>query len=388
MKFLRKYVESGKPIIVLDEEREMEADFVFPAEKIDEKVLNFMVTYGKGLLCLTADEKDLLNRCFFKLPSNSSTNYYVPIDYGNGTGISIDERVETCRKFSEGLLLSCFKYPGHIFVLGGKGLNNRKGHTEASLELMEILGFKRYSVIIEILDSSGNSHNFNYIREISKKYDIPLTTIKDIWIEYVKSKQIMRVSTKAKLPTKYGDFKIVGFEGQIDGKEHFAILKEPLESPVYVRVHSECVTGDILGSLRCDCGDQLKNSLKFIAKKSGVVLYLRQEGRGIGLTNKVKAYNLQDRGYDTVEANIMLGFSEDERDFAVAAQMLKALGISEIILFSNNPFKKSELEKYGIKISGVKRIFGKVTEFNRNYLLTKKIKMKHEMDELFQNILK
>lgn len=380
MKFLREYIENGKPIIVLDEEREVEADFVFPAERIDEKVLDFMVMHGKGLLCLTADEKDLLGRNFFKLPSNSNTNYHIPIDYGSGTGISASERAETCRKFSEGLSLDHFKYPGHVFVLGGKGLKDRKGHTEASLELMEILGFKRYSVIIEILDDSGNSHNLNYIHGISKKYSIPLITIKDIWTEYIKSKRVMKISTKARVPTKYGEFKVIGFEGQIDGKEHFAILKEPLNSPVFVRVHSECVTGDILGSLRCDCGGQLENFLRFIAKNGGILLYLRQEGRGIGLTNKLKAYKLQDKGFDTVEANIMLGFSEDERDFAIAAQMLRALGINEIILFSNNPLKERELKRYGIKILEVKRVFGKLTEFNKDYLLTKKIKMKHKMD--------
>ncbi|NJE08943.1 bifunctional 3,4-dihydroxy-2-butanone-4-phosphate synthase/GTP cyclohydrolase II [Thermococcus sp. M39] len=381
---LRKSLLEGKPIVLIDEDREVEADLVYPAEIITPQTLNFMLQ-AKGMLCLAMDEEEALRRGFFKLPSkDNETNFLISVDYKETfTGISAEDRALTAKKIAEGLSIEYFRYPGHLHLLGGVGINKRKGHTEASLELMEMLGFKRYALIIELLDEEGNSHNFEFIRNFAEKHELPVITIKEVLKEVVKRKSFVRVFAEAKLPSKYGAFKIVAFENQLDFKEHIAIIKEPYDVPL-VRIHSECLTGDTLASLKCDCGSQLANALKMIAQDGGILLYLRQEGRGIGLKNKIKAYELQDRGLDTVEANKMLGFNEDERDFSVAYQLLKALGVSKVKLLTNNPGKVKALEEFGIEVVEVIPIFGEVNEVNRPYLEAKMLKLGHNLKPLLE----
>jgi len=383
---LRETFEGGKPVVLIDRNRENEADFVFPAPLITEDVAHFFVTYGKGLFCVTADEEDLLKRGFVKLSSNYGANYFVPVDWGTGTGISALERAETCRKLAEGRYFHEFRYPGHVTVIGGIGFQRRKGHTEASLEISELAGFSRHAVIVEILDEKGNSHNLDYVLKLSEKFSLPVLEMDDVWREFVKRKLLMKKKAEATLPTDFGVFKVVSFENHLDGKEHFAIVKEPLEDPVAVRIHSECVTGDVLSSLRCDCGSQLANFLRYMSAHGGILIYLRQEGRGIGLSNKIAAYSLQDKGLDTVEANRVLGFSEDERDYAPAVQILKALGIERVLLFTNNQRKTVGLEKYGIEVVETKRLYGRVTPHNRFYLSTKMKKLGHELEEIFREV--
>lgn len=367
-----------KPYILIDKKNELEGDFFIPAQICDEKILNFIIEKGKGLLCVSAHEDDLLKRGFFKLPSNGSkTNFFITVDYGKGTGISINERCNTIQKISEGLSIKDFVYPGHVNVLGAK--EGRWGHTEASVFFSEHLGYKPYGVIIEILNSNGDSHDFEYILELSKKYKLEIIDIEDLYKEYVKKR--FSIDTSVKLPTAIDeDFDIYTFKNPYDSREHIAIVKRPFkESIPYLRIHSECATGDIFHSLRCDCGEQLENSLKIISKKGGVLIYLRQEGRGIGLNNKVKAYKLQDEGYDTVEANLKLGFKDDERDYFAAYLILKALKINEVKILTNNPKKYEDLKRYGIKIKEIVNIYGKVNKYNKKYLFTKAKKMKHNL---------
>ncbi|MGQ9856061.1 MAG: bifunctional 3,4-dihydroxy-2-butanone-4-phosphate synthase/GTP cyclohydrolase II [Fervidobacterium sp.] len=375
----------GKPVIVIDREREMEGDFVFPAQICTTEVMNFITTVGKGLLCVVGPEEELIKRGFFRLPSNFNANYFIPIDYidvssGYKTGIPAYERALTCRMFSdEKLNLSEFKYPGHVTVIGAKEFPLRKGHSEASVELARLAGFKPYSVIIEILDNNGDSHNLDYLYEISEEYKLLVLDINDIWNMYVKNEQLIKPLATAKLPTKYGMFEIVSFHNLLDSKEHFAVIKDWGDKTPMVRIHSECVTGDTLSSLRCDCGSQLEKALKIIAEHGGVLVYLRQEGRGIGISRKIEAYRLQDSGLDTYDANVEIGRKPDEREYGAAYQILTSLGINKVKLLTNNPHKRQELEKYGIIVEDVVNLHGEVTEFNLNYLLTKKIRFKHDI---------
>ncbi len=378
--------KNNKPIILWDPEKEKEADLVFPGELVTKEVVNFMITNGKGLLCVTAKEKDLMDKGFFPLPGNKRdtvhTNYFITVDYKNtGTGIGAEERAKTIKAISEGLPLSHFIYPGHVQLLGSKGIEKRKGHTEASVELLELLSFSPYGVIIEILDDKGNSHNLEYVKELSKKHKLPFVNMQDIYKEVIKQKSFMYPISEANLPTEFGNFRIVGFKNTLDNKEHFAIYRGDLkDEPILLRIHSECVTGDAFSSLKCDCGSQLHLAMKKISEYGkGILLYLRQEGRDIGITNKIKAYSLQDKGLDTVKANEMIGFPSDSRDYAPAAQMLKALGISRVILLTNNPDKKRQLADYGINVIDTEGLLGKITSENFFYLKTKALKMGHKI---------
>jgi len=308
------------------------------------------------------------------------------VDWGTGTGISALERAETCRKLAEGRYFHEFRYPGHVTVLGGVGFQRRQGHTEASLEIVQLAGYDRYSVIIEILSDRGDSHDLDFAFRVAEKFSLPVLEMEEVWQEFIRKKQLMTKKAEATLPTDFGVFKIVSFENHLDNKEHFAIVKEPFEEVVPVRIHSECVTGDVLSSLRCDCGSQLANFLKYMSTHGGVLIYLRQEGRGIGLSNKIAAYSLQDMGLDTVEANRALGFSEDERDYAPAAQILRALGIRKVLLFTNNQRKAVDLEKYGIRVVETKRLYGRVTSHNRFYLSTKMRKLGHKLEEILREV--
>jgi len=375
----------GKPVILIDSEREIEGDFIFPAEICTTEVMNFITTVGKGLLCVVGPEEALLKRGFFRLPSNFGGNYFIPIDYIDSssrykTGIPACERALSCRMFSdEKLDLSEFKYPGHVTVIGAKEFPIRKGHSEASVELVRLSGFKPYSVIIEILDLDGESHNIDYLYTLSEKYGLLVLDIQDVWEMYVKNTQLINPLARAKLPTKYGIFEIISFNNTLDHKEHFAIIKDWRDRTPLVRIHSECVTGDCLSSLRCDCGSQLEKALKAIADNGGVLIYLRQEGRGIGISRKIEAYRLQDTGLDTYDANVEIGRKPDEREYSAAYQILKSLHIDRLKLLTNNPRKKQELERYGIIVEDVINLYGEVNEFNIKYLLTKKVRFKHDI---------
>jgi 3,4-dihydroxy 2-butanone 4-phosphate synthase/GTP cyclohydrolase II len=377
---IKNAVLEGKPVVLIDDRREFEADLIYPAEMASPEVVNFMLSM-KGLLCLTMDMDDALKAGFFPLPSKEGeTNFLVPVDYKETfTGITAEERALTARKVAEGLGVEAFRYPGHLHLLGGIGLNRRRGHTESSLELMEILGFKRYALIVEILDEKGDSHNREYALKLAEEHDLPVLTTDDVWKEFVKRKQLMRIYANARLPTRYGNFRIISFDNELDFKEHVAIVKEPYGEAPLVRVHSRCLTGDTLGSLKCDCGSQLANALRMISLEGGILLYMDQEGRGIGLKDKVKAYELQDKGLDTVEANEALGHKADERTFEAAFQMLRALGVSKVRLITNNPSKVKALEEFGIEVVERVPALGEVTEHNRFYLKTKAEKLGHKL---------
>ncbi|AKI96614.1 bifunctional 3,4-dihydroxy-2-butanone-4-phosphate synthase/GTP cyclohydrolase II [Kosmotoga pacifica] len=384
---IRKAFLEGKPVVLIDDKREMEADLIFPSELANASVINTMID-GKGMLCVAMDEHTLFEKGFFKLPSrNSETNFFVPVDHFDaGTGISASDRAKTIRALAKGENINAFRYPGHVHLLGGVGLNKRQGHTELSLELMELCGFSRSAIIIEILDSHGNSHNIDFTKQHAKKNGFLIITRNQVIQEYTKSKQLVKVVSIASLPTKFGTFQIVSFDNNYDFLEHTAIIYGDIsKEPVPVRIHSECLTGDALGSLRCDCGSQLQNAMNYIKSQGrGIILYLRQEGRGIGLRNKIKAYHLQDSGMDTVDANIALGFPEDMRDYGVAAQMLRALGVQRIILLSNNPDKLSQLKHYSIIVDETRNVFGEVTPHNHFYLMTKMEKMGHVLKEVLK----
>ena len=386
-----KDIKEGKIIIVVDDEnRENEGDLLMAAEKITPETVNFMATNGRGLICLPAEKKKIeaLNLPFMveKNTDSFQTAFTVSIDGINTTtGISAYERAETIKQFTSKLATRYdFNTPGHVFPLVAKvgGVLVRNGHTEAAVDLAKLAGFEPIGVICEILKEDGTMARVNDLMEFKEKHNLKIITIKDL-IEYRKRNEItIEKISSANLPTKYGMFEIVGYKDIYTNQEHIALIHgEISQENTLVRVHSECLTGDSFGSLKCDGGTQLSVSMQAIVKNGcGVLIYLRQEGRGIGLLNKIKAYNLQDKGYDTVEANLELGFEEDMRDFYMAAQILKTLGVKSINLLSNNPDKFEQLEMYGIKINGRISTKGEINEFNRGYLKTKKEKMGHFLE--------
>ncbi|ODN29924.1 GTP cyclohydrolase II [Fervidobacterium thailandense] len=383
MEIVREQFLQGKPVILIDPEREVEADFVYPAELITPEIVEFVTKYGKGLFCVVGPESELMERGFFKLPSNYGANYFVPVDFPStklATGIPASERAVTCNKLADrNTILKDYKYPGHVILIGASSFSKRKGHSESSVELVRMAGFSPYSVIVEILDEKGDSHNLEYAYDIGKRFGLTVLTIPEVWWEYVRRVQLVTVKARAFFPTKFGTFEIVSFENELDFKEHFALVKKYWGVPL-VRIHSECVTGDCLSSLRCDCGSQLERALEMIYASGGILLYLRQEGRGIGLAWKVAAYELQDKGIDTYDANVQLGFKPDERDYAIAAQMLKALGATEIKLLTNNPDKVTQLEAYGVVVRERVPLFGKLNKHNLRYIKTKVEKFAHKID--------
>lgn len=380
----------GKPVVIVDnEDRENEGDLVALGETITEETLNFMITKGKGLVCVPLERKRAeelgLNPMVIKNTDTHGTAFTISVDsFGDTTtGISVKDRFNTIKKLAiTGKNPDDFKKPGHIFPLIAKdgGVIEREGHTEASVDLAKLAGYKGVGVICEIIKDNGEMARVPDLKEFCQKYNLKMITIEEI-VEYRKKYQFQtKIECEAPLPTKYGEFKIVGFSNFIDHKEHIALVYGDISrgEDILVRVHSECLTGDVLGSLKCDCGNQLDKAMREIVKKgSGIVLYLRQEGRGIGLLNKIKAYKLQAEGKDTVEANILLGFAPDLRDFSVASQMLKLLGVKSVSLMTNNPKKVRELEKYGIKVSNRVQIETPTNSCNLGYLKTKKEKMEH-----------
>jgi 3,4-dihydroxy 2-butanone 4-phosphate synthase / GTP cyclohydrolase II len=388
-----KDIQAGKVIIVVDDEdRENEGDFIAAARHTTPEVINFMSTHGRGLICAAITEQRCAELDLQPMVSNNTssheTAFTVSIDLlGDGctTGISAHDRSKTILALiNPNTKPAHLGRPGHIFPLKAKnsGVLRRTGHTEATIDIAKLAGYEPAGALVEIMNEDGSMARLPDLEIIAAKFDLKIISIKDLIAFRLKHETLIKEETRVQMPTKYGNFELIAFTQENTGEVHLAIIKgEWLKNePILVRVHSSCVTGDILGSLRCDCGDQLQQAMKIIeAEGKGVVLYMNQEGRGIGLLNKLKAYKLQEQGRDTVEANIELGFENDQRDYGVGAQILRSLNISKIKLMSNNPRKRAGLAGYGLEIVDTVAIEIKPNEFNEKYLFTKRDKLGHDI---------
>nr|WP_319801745.1 bifunctional 3,4-dihydroxy-2-butanone-4-phosphate synthase/GTP cyclohydrolase II [Clostridium beijerinckii] len=384
-----KDIKEGKMIIIVDDEgRENEGDLVIPAELANGENINFMIKYARGLVCAPVEEEIAvklgLNPMVEKNTDNHETAFTVSIDHKDTTtGISAFERAYTINKLVTASEGDDFRRPGHVFPLIAKngGVFERIGHTEAAVDLAKLAGFKGAAAICEIVKDDGTMARRDDLIKLAKEHSLKIVTIADL-VKYRKEEHLSVVmETEANLPTKYGNFKVLAFKEKDSSKCHLALVKGDIKNndePMLVRVHSECLTGDALGSRKCDCGEQYEASMRMIAKEdSGILLYMRQEGRGIGLLNKLKAYELQDQGLDTVDANLALGFREDMRDYKTSADMLKILGIKNVRLITNNPDKIEGLEKNDIKVVERVSIQMPLNENDEFYLKTKKERMNH-----------
>lgn len=384
----------GKPVIIVDDEkRENEGDLVIAAEFATMETINFMVKEARGIVCtpmLAADLERLgIDQMVEKNTDNHETAFTVTVDHvATTTGVSPYERALTIRALiADNARPEDFRRPGHVFPLRYKegGVLVRQGHTEASIDLCRLAGLKEASVICEITKDDGSMARLDDLLAFADTHGLKVASVADL-IEYRKIHEpLIKLAADANMPTKYGDFHIYVFKNDLDHKEHLAIVKGDVKDgeDVLVRVHSECLTGDVFGSKRCDCGEQLANALTTIEKAGrGVVVYMRQEGRGIGLTNKIKAYALQEQGLDTVEANVELGFPADMREYSLAAQIIRYLGIKSIKLLTNNPSKKENLEHWGIQVDKRVPVIVKANSVNAAYLRTKKEKMGHLFDQI------
>ena len=386
-------IKQGKLVIVVDDEdRENEGDFITAASNATPEIVNFMSMHGRGLICTPLSEERCDELQLQPMVSNNTslheTAFTVSIDLlGNGctTGISAQDRSKTILSLVDPATKpEDLGRPGHIFPLRAKkgGVLRRSGHTEAAVDMARMAGFPPAGVLVEIMNEDGSMARLPELTLIAQKFGLKLISIKDL-IEYrLRTETLIREEVRVQMPTKYGQFELVAFRQVNTGEVHMALKKGDWnpDEPVLVRVHSSCMTGDILGSLRCDCGDQLHQAMKMIEKEGrGLLLYMNQEGRGIGLLNKLKAYKLQEQGRDTVEANLELGFGMDERDYGVGAQILRHMGISKMKLLSNNPKKRAGLLGYGLEIIEKVPIEIKANPYNEKYLATKRDKMGHEI---------
>ena len=384
--------KEGKFVIVVDDEdRENEGDFITAAELITEEKVNFMLKHGRGVLCAPitisrANELELERQ----VQTNTSmlgTPFTVTVDLLDGctTGVSTHDRAATIHALADpNRKPTDFGRPGHINPLYAqdRGVLKRAGHTEAAIDLARLCGLQPAAALIEILNEDGTMARMPQLKEVAKEHGMKIITIKDLIAYRLKQESLVEKGVEADLPTEYGHFHIIPFRQKSNGLEHIAIFKGEwsAEEPVLVRMHSSCMTGDIFASKRCDCGDQLHQAMQMIEKEGkGVIVYLQQEGRGIGLMNKIAAYKLQEEGEDTVEANLHLGFQADERDYGVGAQILRELGIGKIRLISNNPVKRVGLEGYGLDIVENVPVIITPNEYNRKYLETKKLRMGHKL---------
>ena len=386
-------IKQGKVIIVVDDEnRENEGDFLTAAENVSPDIINFMATHGRGLICAPLIE----NRCdelgLDLMVQNNSAQFETPftvsvdvIGRGTTTGISANDRFETVKALIDpNTQPNELGKPGHIFPLRAKagGVLRRAGHTEAAIDFARLAGFNAAGLIVEILNEDGSMARLPQLIEIAKKFKLKLVSIEDLINYRLRHESLIEKLVEVDMPTKHGNFKLSAFKQTTSGEEHLAITKGEWteDEAVLVRVHSSCFTGDILDSLRCDCGSQLANALDQIEKEGkGVVLYMNQEGRGIGLVNKLQAYKLQEEGYDTVEANLKLGFQADQRDYGIGAQILRNLGVRKMRLMTNNPKKRTGLIGYGLEIVENVAIEVVHNEHNEAYLKAKKDKLGHTL---------
>jgi 3,4-dihydroxy 2-butanone 4-phosphate synthase/GTP cyclohydrolase II len=386
-------IKKGKVIIVVDDEdRENEGDFIAAAEVVTPEMINFMATHGRGLICAPLVESRCDELGLDLMVSNNTvlhhTQFTVSVDligHGCTTGISVHDRSKTIKALTDpNTIPEDLGRPGHIFPLRAKpgGVLRRAGHTEASIDLARMAGFSPAGILVEILNEDGSMARLPELKVIAKKFDLKLISIKDLIAYRIKNETLIERQVQVKMPTEHGNFDLIHYKQLTNGQEHLALVKGTWEKdePVLVRVHSSCITGDIFGSCRCDCGPQLQKSMEMIEKEGkGVVVYMNQEGRGIGLLNKLKAYKLQEEGYDTVEANLKLGFKMDERDYGIGAQILRDLGVSKMKLMTNNPQKRTGLIGYQLEIVENISLEIESNEHNELYLKTKKEKMGHKL---------
>lgn len=387
-------IKAGKVIIVVDDEdRENEGDFVVAAETITPEIVNFMATHGRGLICTPLPEDRCEELELELMVGNNTalhaTPFTVSVDlngHGCTTGISASDRAKTIKALVDpNTTPEDLGRPGHIFPLKAKqrGVIRRAGHTEAVVDLTKIAGLKPGGALVEIMNEDGTMARMPQLLDIAKKFNLKIISIEDLIKYRLNEDSLIEKGVRVKLPTEYGNFDLIPFKQKSNGLEHVALIKGEWtkEEPVCVRVHSSCVTGDIFGSMRCDCGQQLHEAMRKIDKAGkGVVLYMNQEGRGIGLFNKIRAYKLQEEGMDTVEANIELGFEDDERDYGVGASILRELGLGKIKLITNNPIKRKGLEAYGLEIVENISLEIEPNEYNKFYLETKQKKMGHALE--------
>lgn len=386
-------IRQGKMLIVVDDEgRENEGDFVIAARYATPEVVNFMSKEGRGLICVSLTEERCqqlqLTPMVVSNTSLHETAFTVSVDllgFGTTTGISAQDRSKTIQALiNTDIKPQDFGRPGHIFPLKAKdgGVLRRAGHTEATIDLATLAGLEPAGVLVEIMNEDGTMARLPQLLEIAKKFNLKIISIKDL-IEYrLRSECLVEEVVRVNMPTKYGHFTLAAFKEKLTGAEHLALIKGNWgkDEPILTRVHSSCFTGDILGSFRCDCGDQLHVAMQMVEKEGkGVILYMNQEGRGIGLINKLRAYKLQEEGMDTVEANLQLGFGMDERDYGVGAQILRSLGATKLKLMSNNPRKRAGLKGYGIEITDIIPIEIAPNAHNENYLRTKRDKLGHQI---------
>ena len=387
-------IKNGQMIIVVDDEdRENEGDFIVASEKVTPEIINFMTIHGRGLICVALTEKRCeelkLDLMVGKNTSSHETQFTVSVDAIHPhvtTGISATDRAITIQMLvDEKTKPEELGRPGHIFPLKAKerGVLRRSGHTEAAVDLARLAGLYPSGVLVEIMNNDGSMARLPELAELAIKLNLKLVSIKDLISYLVQSESLIERGEEVQLPTHFGEFKIIPFRQKSNGVEHVALIKgewEPGE-PVLTRVHSSCMTGDIFGSLRCECGDQLHAAMEMIEKEGkGVIVYIMQEGRGIGLLNKIAAYKLQDEGLDTIEANIHLGFNADERDYGVGAQILRTLGITKMKLLTNNPVKRVGLEGFGLQVEKIIPLEMKPNKHNQKYLKTKRDRMGHNLN--------
>ena len=386
-------IKAGKVVIVVDDaNRENEGDFITAAENATPEVINFMATHGRGLICapITEDRCDELHLEMMVQRNTSSheTPFTVSVDligHGTTTGISASDRSKTIMALVDDKTKpEELGRPGHIFPLRARkgGVLRRTGHTEATIDLARLAGFKPAGVLVEIMNEDGTMARLPDLMKIAEKFSLKIISIEDLIAYRLKQESLIEREVEVMLPTEWGDFNLYAYKQKTTGQEHLALIKGEWkkDEPILVRVHSSCLTGDIFGSCRCDCGTQLHEAMKMIDEAGkGVIVYMNQEGRGIGLLNKLKAYKLQEEGLDTVEANLRLGFDSDERDYGVGAQILRDLGVTKMKLMTNNPKKRAGLIGYGLEIVEVIPIEIQSNQHNRDYLLTKRNKLGHTL---------